>query len=446
MSALSNLYAAAEDIRTLLMPFAFLLCVLGLGEMGWRAGLDARAVLGALLRTIVVVTLIAGYPTAMKTGQQAFLEMRGKFTSTRDAKFVQLLSSRIQNQPSDSWTNLGKIVPAAIGYFFQGIGRFMLILLRFFQEFAIAGLIAVSPLLIGFLFFSYTQSLGVQFGVTSLTVLLWQVAICLVDIVIQAISDTLFLPITANNLVQAGVNLIVVNNWLMFPFIMAFASFVTVFFYLSVPFVASAVMRGLSGTTATLRAGVQGAMQTAGMMVGAGLTAAGAATFGSSAAAQTGIEGAKTAAAGRIANDFAGARGLASKHTRKRRSRSSPASASFARPDWRKLRKSFQSHTGGRSDGGGFVHRDRLCARDGFAPQGKHLHAPRGGGRVQLSLLEGSTGAAAAANEQPRMRFSAVAAITNNLVAARFWMILALLFRGHGGCLALFHRHGPARS
>ena len=159
MSALSNLYAAAEEIRTLLMPFAFLLCVLGIGEMGWRAGSDARAVLGALLRTIIVVALIAGYPSAMKTGQQAFIEMRSNFTTARDAKFVQLLSSRIQNQPSDSWTNLGKIVPAAIGYFFQGIGRFMLILLRFFQEFAIAGLIAVSPLLIGFLFFSYTQSL-----------------------------------------------------------------------------------------------------------------------------------------------------------------------------------------------------------------------------------------------------------------------------------------------
>ena len=191
--------------------------------MGWRAGSDARAVLGALLRTIIVVALIAGYPSAMKTGQQAFIEMRSSFTTARDAKFVQLLSSRIQNQPSDSWTNLGKIVPAAIGYFFQGIGRFMLILLRFFQEFAIAGLIAVSPLLIGFLFFSYTQSLGIQFGVTSLTVLLWHVAICLVDIVIQAISDTLFMPITANNLVQVGANLIVVNNWLMFPFIMAFA-------------------------------------------------------------------------------------------------------------------------------------------------------------------------------------------------------------------------------
>jgi hypothetical protein len=285
MPTLSNLYAAADDIRMLLMPFAFLLCVLGIGEMGWRAGSDARAVLGALLRTIVVVTLIAGFPSAMKTGQQAFIELRSKVTSARDAKFVQLLTSRIQNQPSDSWTNLGKIVPAAIGYFFQGIGRFMLILLRFFQEFAIAGLIAASPLLIGFLFFSYTQSLGIQFGVTSLTVLLWHVAICLVDIVIQAISDTLFIPITATNLVLLGSNLIVVNNWLMFPFIMAFAAFITVFFYLSVPFVASAVMKGLSGTTASLQAGVHGAMQAAGLTTGAALTAAGAAAaFGGSAA------------------------------------------------------------------------------------------------------------------------------------------------------------------
>ena len=164
------------------------------------------------------------------------MELRNEFTNARDAKFVQLLRSRIENQPSDSLADIGKIVPAAIGYFFQGIGRFMLMLLRFFQEFAIAGLIAVSPLLIGFLFFSYTQSLGVQFGVTSLTVLLWHVAICLVDIAIQVISDTLFLPITAGGIsYRTAQNMIVVQNWLLFPFIMAFATFITVFFYLSVP-------------------------------------------------------------------------------------------------------------------------------------------------------------------------------------------------------------------
>jgi hypothetical protein len=76
-------------------------------------------------------------------------------------------------------------------------------------------------------------------------------------------------------------------------------------------------MKGLSGTTATLQAGVQSAMQTAGLVAGAGLTAAGAAaTFGGSAAVRAAIEGTRTAAegttaAGRIANDFAGAGGFA---------------------------------------------------------------------------------------------------------------------------------------
>lgn len=310
--SLSNLYDAAFEIRTLLMPFAFVLCVIGIGEMGWRAGSDTRAILGALLKTILVVGLLAGYPAAMDGGQKAFVEMRSKFTNARDAKFVQLLRSRIENQPSDSWTDLGKVVPAAIGMFFQGIGRFMLIVLTFFQNFAIAGLIAVSPLLLGFLFLSHTQSLGIQFGVTSITVLLWHVAICLVDIVIVAISDTLFAPITTGGVIQTAQNAIIVQNWLLFPFIMAFAAIITLFFYLSVPFVAGAIMKGVSGTTAALQAGIQGTMQAAGLAVGAGLTAAGAAaTLGGSTAVQGALAGAQVAAgtasaAGRIAADVAG--------------------------------------------------------------------------------------------------------------------------------------------
>ena len=310
-----NLYNAANEIRTLLMPFAFTLCVIGIGEMGWRAGSDPRAILGALLKCILIVTLLAGYPDIMRGGQSAFIEVRNRFTNARDAKFVQLLRSTVENQPSDSLTDIGKIVPAAIGYFFQGIGRFMLLVLRFFQEFAIAGLVAVSPLLIGFLFFSYTQSVGVHFGVTSLTVLLWHVAICLVDITIQLISDVLFLPITTGGLIQTAQNMIIVQNWLYFPFIMAFAAFLTVFFYLSVPFVAGAVMKGLSGTTASLQAGVQGTLQATGLAVGTGLTVVGgAAAFGGSAAAQTAINGTRFAtdaasSIGRITNDYSGVHG-----------------------------------------------------------------------------------------------------------------------------------------
>lgn len=294
------------------MPFAFVLCVIGIGEMGWRAGSDTRAILGALIKTIIIVALIAAYPAMMKTGQEAFFDMRRQFTDARDAKFVQLLRSHVENQPSDSLTELGKIVPAAIGYFFQGIGRFMLLVLRFFQEFAIAGLIAVSPLLIGFLFISYTQSLGVHFGVTSWTVLLWHVAICLVDIVIVAISEMLFGPITGEAVVQSGPSSIFVQSWLLFPFVMAFAAIITVFFYLSVPFVAGAIMKGLSGTTAALQAGVQGSLQAAGLVVGAGLTAAGAAaTLGGSTAVEAALAGTQAAAgaastAGRIASDLSG--------------------------------------------------------------------------------------------------------------------------------------------
>jgi len=297
MPALSNLFDAAGQIRSYMMPFAFVLCILGIGEMGWKAGSDAKAIISVILKVTIIVALIAGYPTIMNKGMEAFREMRQKFTNAQDAKFIQLLTSRIQNQPSDSWTDLGKIVPAAVGYFFQGIGRFMMVVMNFFQQFAIAGLIAVSPLLLGFLFFSPTQSFGIQFAVTSFTVMLWYVGICLVDIVIVAISDLLFAPITAGGIVQVAQNAILVQNWLLFPFIMAFSSIVTLFFYLSVPFVAGAIMKGASGTTSALSAGINNTLQAVGFVAGAGATVAGAAaTFGGSAAAQAAMASGQAAA------------------------------------------------------------------------------------------------------------------------------------------------------
>ncbi|MFA7345467.1 MAG: hypothetical protein WC003_14295 [Terrimicrobiaceae bacterium] len=90
---------------------------------------------------------------------------------------------------------------------------------------------------------------------------------------------------------------------------------VTVFFYLSVSFVAGAIMKGASGTTSALQAGIQGTMQAAGLAVGAGITAAGAtATFGGSAAVQGALAGTQAAtgaasAAGRIASDVVGSMG-----------------------------------------------------------------------------------------------------------------------------------------
>ncbi|MCX6960778.1 MAG: hypothetical protein NTW91_10995, partial [Verrucomicrobia bacterium] len=65
MPALSNLFESANEIRMLMMPFAFVLCILGIGEMGWKAGSDPRAILGTILKVTIIVALIAGYPTIM---------------------------------------------------------------------------------------------------------------------------------------------------------------------------------------------------------------------------------------------------------------------------------------------------------------------------------------------------------------------------------------------
>jgi type IV secretory pathway TrbL component len=96
---------------------------------------------------------------------------------------------------------------------------------------------------------------------------------------------------------------------------MAFASIVTLFFYLSVPFVAGAIMKGASGTTSALSAGINNTLQAVGYVAGAGATVAGAAaTFGGSTAAQAAmasgqaVAGAASAASSGkgMSNDLAG--------------------------------------------------------------------------------------------------------------------------------------------
>ena len=433
----NNLYAAANEIRTLLMPFAFVLCVIGIGEMGWRAGSDPRAVLGALLKCIIIVTLIAGYPDIMTGGQKAFMELRNEFTNARDAKFVQLLRSRVENQPSDSLADIGKIVPAAIGYFFQGIGRFMLVMLRFFQEFAIAGLIAVSPLLIGFLFFSYTQSLGVHFGVTSLTVLLWHVAICLVDITIQLISDALFLPITTGGIVQTAQNMIVVQNWLLFPFIMAFATIITVFFYLSRP-----ICRGRDheGTERHDRRVAGGRSRlAASRWIGRwrGTHRGGCRRHLGRLDRRPGGPGRNTGRGGRRKRGGTHRQRLvrfrgghdARCSTATACSPGSTANWQLKPPGFEQCGQRGQSRNGRPSNRAQRIRRGRSGSRHRLPSSRQHFHALRGPGRVQLPLGQGAAAAPGfAARPQTRMKLSAVSAITNNLVAARFWMLAAITF------------------
>src|SRR5258705_10568782 len=94
-----NLYNAANEIRTLLMPFAFSLCVIGIGQMGWRAESDPQAILGALLKCILIVTLLAGYPDIMRGGQSAFIEVRNRFTNARGCE-VRAITAFYRREPA----------------------------------------------------------------------------------------------------------------------------------------------------------------------------------------------------------------------------------------------------------------------------------------------------------------------------------------------------------
>ena len=149
-------------------------------------------------------------------------------------------------------------------------------------------------------------------------------------------------------------------------------------------------MKGLSGTTATLQAGVQGALQTAGVIVGAGVTVlAAAATFGGSAAVQAAIEGTRAAAegataAGRIANDLAGAGGFAP---------GAPASGGGGSdlPEPPRLAAATVGESyGNPSNPAQVVYQTTADSftvtdssrKDDFAPQGQHLYATRSTGRV----------------------------------------------------------------
>ena len=230
---------------------------------------------------------------------------------------------------------------------------------------------------------------------------------------------------------------IVVQNWLLFPFVMAFATIITVFFYLSVPFVAGAIMKGLSGTTAALQAGVQGSMQAAGLVVGAGLTAAGAAaTLGGSTAVQAALAGTQAAvggasAAGRIASDLSGSvAGMvhdvpppppvppAQQPSDSANPQGSSSVVNAGNPAMVAHQTAPNAFAVVDQDRGTVSHHRGSISTPYAAQAAFNSHSAKAQPLPPDSPLA----------QQTLMKLSAVSAITNNLVAARFWMLAAITF------------------
>lgn len=275
----------------ILMPFAFVLAVIGIGEMAWKAGSDTRAILGTILRVTLVTGLLVAYPTMMHAGKDAFLSIRKDFVQHGENRMLDAFDARVTNPPQ-AW-DVGSHILYGLVSGLQGVGRLAMIILRFFQEFAIAGLVATSPLLIGFLFLSYTQTFGVQFGITSLTVLLWWIGIALVDMVLYAVSEAMYARFTFGAFNMSPDGGMVVESWPLVLLAISVFSVITFIFYLSVPFATAALMRGANGLSAAFTGGIGMAMTGAGLAtVGLPMLArAGAGAAGGQSAESSGGSG-----------------------------------------------------------------------------------------------------------------------------------------------------------
>lgn len=258
---------AAISLRDMLMGIPFLLCVVGIVERGWNSENKPKELFNSILVTLIVVGLIIGFPTALNELKDGFLSVRQDFSQI--PLIEKLYEGEIQESGVPSKWDIGNYFCYVGVVAMQRMGVLSIKLIEWFQEFAINGLIAVSPILLGFLATSFTRSIGINFLMTSLGVVMWHLGFAIVDLVLYHFSGQI--------LAAAGLSAVASGTALAFGLIgwpwalagMLLVVIVSNALYLSVPIVVQALLKGANPATTAFAAGVQGAATAIGMGVGA---------------------------------------------------------------------------------------------------------------------------------------------------------------------------------
>jgi hypothetical protein len=277
-------YEQAMQLRTALMPIAYLLCTTGLLLAVFRHWGNFHEILMSIIGIAVIVILINGYPTALTTVADAFKQLREQttanapgstpgqqgqgWTSVFDVKFEK-----------PSWDQIAEKLEIAFCQMFKWIGIIAIWFLDWVQSWAFNGLIAISPVLLSALAVPWTQGTGVTFIITSFGVAAWHLGIALVDILLASIALKLFAGVGIAGGIAAGT---VISIGLLPIFLGALAAVVCVAIalYLAVPLIIAAVLRGASPLTAGAKAGIEMTLTAFGLatMVGTKIAARQAAT------------------------------------------------------------------------------------------------------------------------------------------------------------------------
>ncbi len=254
----------AQELRQTLLPITFVWCVIGLWDVLWKHGGEVKAILGAIFRVLVVAVLVWQYPNFVQEGREALSGLRENvFSQSGETHFQKVLMAEVQAQPG-AMDFAGQICSALV-HSLQGFGRMMLSILMFLQAFCLEGLIAISPILLGFLAWDLTRPMAIQFCFTTIGILLWEVGVLIVDVLLLGLGENYLGPaLGAGATISAAGVITGVLSWPLLLSAVVIAALTPAFLYLSIPFIIATVLRGGDPTGPLLLKAMQMAATTTG--------------------------------------------------------------------------------------------------------------------------------------------------------------------------------------
>jgi type II secretory pathway pseudopilin PulG len=284
-------YDQAMQLRSALMPIAYLLCTTGLLIAVFRHWGNFHEVLMSMVGISVIVVLLNGYPTALTTVSDGFKTLREQTTAAapggQQPTWTQVFDVQFQ-QPS--WDQVVEKAEIAICQVFKWIGKIAIWFLDWVQSWAFNGLIAISPILIGGLAVQWTQGSGITFLTTSFGVAAWHLGIALVDILLASAAGIIFASAGVTGAVTAAT---VISIGVLPIFLGALVALilVAIALYLAVPIVIAATLRGQSPLTTAATHGMQMALTAMGLATMTGTRIAASAASSSQPSSSSGDGG-----------------------------------------------------------------------------------------------------------------------------------------------------------
>jgi len=246
-----------EPIQTTLKYGAFVFGFAGFVEGAGVAGEDMKAQLFNLLKICLIASLAFNFPNIIQEGDKSLAELHTSISQQQGAidqadqdAFLQQIN--VQATEPSLMDVAGRLT-YSVGKCLQKIGFIGYQIVYWIKDISLLLLISVSPLLIGFLAFSYTKSIGVNFLITSLTVILWNIGFAIVDALL-IILGKIIMPIMAGGATVGVGGLAVTTVGPQFLVMCLTAAVLPVTMYFSIPIITGAIMRGSNVAGAAMSA------------------------------------------------------------------------------------------------------------------------------------------------------------------------------------------------